>query len=307
MGSLPSSPPGNAAGNYRVYASFGRSGPAPGATTSNWLESYNPSDNAWRHAGAMPGLPPGHVLKDFAMVTLAGSLFVIGGRLCRNETDVAVVPTVLRHDVASGEWSPCAPLATPRFCFAAAACDGRIYVAGGLCGLSGGARGTSAAEVYDPSADQWAALPNMGTRRYKCVGVPWLPGKLHVIGGFAEPEAEEQQQQKGTPSGAGEARKGGWLLEAVAKRSSAEVFDVRRGEWELAAGMWQLDVPPNQIVCVGGRLFSSGDCLNNWKGHIEVYDGKPIGIWSILEGSHLGDLSSLFPPAPELWRTSGRR
>jgi hypothetical protein len=38
--------------------------------------------------------------------------------------------------------------------------------------------------------------------------------------------------------------------------------------------MWQLDVPPNQIVAVANRLFSSGDCLTSWKGHVEVYDGE---------------------------------
>ena len=38
--------------------------------------------------------------------------------------------------------------------------------------------------------------------------------------------------------------------------------------------MWQLDIPPNQIVNVNGTLFSSGDCLNAWKGYIEAYDGN---------------------------------
>ncbi|MQL80095.1 hypothetical protein Taro_012573 [Colocasia esculenta] len=294
-----------ASDNYRVYASFcSSSAPAAAsATVSNWLESYNPTDNSWRPAGTVPGLPQDHVLKDFAMITLGGSIFIIGGRLCRKvystlhcsvvDMDVAVVPTVIRHDVSTGQWCACSPLATPRFNFAAAACAGGIYVAGGLCGLSGGARGTSSAEVYDPVADRWAPLPNMSARRYKCVGVAWLPGKVHVIGGFAEPQEEDEEEVEGNCSG-GSHRKGGSLLRAALERSSAEVFDVLRGEWELAPGMWQLDVPPNEIVSMGGRLYSSGDCLNNWKGHIEVYDGK-LGIWNILEGSHLDDLSSLSP------------
>ena len=56
--------------------------------------------------------------------------------------------------------------------------------------------------------------------------------------------------------------------------------------------MWQLDVPPNQIVAVANRLFSSGDCLTNWKGHVEVYDGE-LNIWSIVDHSALPDLSLL--------------
>ncbi|KAK8618381.1 hypothetical protein V6N13_132374 [Hibiscus sabdariffa] len=68
------------------------------------------------------------------------------------------------------------------------------------------------------------------------------------------------------------------------QRCSAEVFDARAEKWDLEAGMWQLDVPPNQIVAVGGKLFSSGDCLIPWKGHIEVYDGK-LNIWDEVDGS----------------------
>ncbi|KAJ6855816.1 hypothetical protein NC651_040441 [Populus alba x Populus x berolinensis] len=55
--------------------------------------------------------------------------------------------------------------------------------------------------------------------------------------------------------------------------------------------MWQLDVPPNQIVALEGNLFSSGDCLNAWKGHIEAYDGK-LNIWNVVDGSRLQTLSS---------------
>uniref|UniRef100_J3LI48 F-box associated domain-containing protein n=2 Tax=Oryza brachyantha TaxID=4533 RepID=J3LI48_ORYBR len=84
------------------------------------------------------------------------------------------------------------------------------------------------------------------------------------------------------------------------ERSSAEVFDCARGVWEIIPGMWQLDVPPNQIVAVAGRLFSSGDCLNSWKGHVEVYDGE-LNIWSIMDHSTLPDLSLLatLPPSAQ--------
>ena len=72
-------------------------------------------------------------------------------------------------------------------------------------------------------------------------------------------------------------------------RCSAEMYDSDNAKWDLVMGMWQLDVPPNQIVAVHERLYSSGDCLNAWKGHIEAYDGK---IWNEVDGSHLETLSS---------------
>ncbi|KAG1338442.1 gigaxonin [Cocos nucifera] len=251
---------------------------------SNWLESYDPSDNTWQRTGPIPGIPENHVLKGSAMVSIGSSLYIIGGRLCHKgpcisgtgdsiEVDVAVRRDVLHHDAVTGEWSACAPLLVPRFDFACMACDGKIYAAGGQCVLSS-ARGTSAAEVYNPTQDRWDPLPPMSTLRYKCVGVTWQ-GRFHVVGGFAEREISA-----------------GGIVLSVVDRSSAEVFDARRGEWDLVPGMWQLDVPPNQIVTVEGRLFSSGDCLNTWKGHIEAYDGK-LNIWNIVERSQLHDPSSL--------------
>ncbi|KAK1303732.1 putative protein phosphatase 2C 78 [Acorus calamus] len=177
-----------------------------------------------------------------------------------------VVARVLRYSVARDEWSECAPMGTPRFDFACAICDGKIYVAGGR---SGGARGTSSAEAYDPATDSWEQLPSMGAARYKCVGVTWR-GRFHVVGGFTF--------------------EGPFSIE----RSSAEAYEPWRGAWELVPGMWQLDVPPNQIIGVGDdeRLFSSGDCLNTWKGHVEAYDWK-MNIWNVVEGSQLREMSSL--------------
>ncbi|XWS18368.1 hypothetical protein CRYUN_Cryun32bG0037500 [Craigia yunnanensis] len=118
------------------------------------------------------------------------------------------------------------------------------------------ARGISSAEVYDPALDEWTPLPSMSTLRYECVGVTWQR-KIYVVGGFVERGDSDLNMLTFSP-----------------QRSSAEVFDTQAGRWDLVARMWQLDVPPNQIVAVDGKLFSSGDCLSPWKGHIEVYDGK---------------------------------
>ncbi|XP_058100719.1 F-box/kelch-repeat protein At1g16250-like [Magnolia sinica] len=288
MGSLPSPPhplpsTENSASDCRVYASFCSRSPTPGPNTCNWMESYNPSDNTWRQIGTIPGLADNHVLKGFAMVAIRDAVYIIGGRLCRKEggdgcddaieVDVAVLTTVLRYNVQTNEWAQCVPLGTPRFDFACTVCDDKIYVAGGKCTLAC-ERGIRCAEVYDPALDEWNCLPNMSTLRYKCAGVTWQ-GKIYVVGGFAEMGDSDK------------------TVPFRMERSSAEAFDTRRGEWDLMRGMWQLDVPPNQIVAVNDRLYSSGDCLNTWKGHIEAYDGK-LNIWNIVERSHLKNLSSPF-------------
>ncbi|KAK0578906.1 hypothetical protein LWI29_018111 [Acer saccharum] len=117
----------------------------------------------------------------------------------------------------------------------------QIYVAGGKSNLSS-RRGISSAEVYDPQIDEWTALPNMTALRYKCVGVTWQ-GKIHVVGGFAERAESDGRVEK----------------VQFTERSSAEVYDTQAGKWDLVARMWQLDIPPNQIVALDNRLFSSGD------------------------------------------------
>ncbi|XP_050208125.1 uncharacterized protein LOC126657474 [Mercurialis annua] len=264
--------------NHCIYASFCR---RDTNYTSNWLECYDSSINAWHHVGKIPGLIHNHVLKDFSMVTIADSVYVIGGRLCRklpaggsvqDEVDVEVQSSVLCYNTRGNEWSKCASLGIPRFDFACTVSGDKIYVAGGKSELDC-PRGISSAEVYDPTLDEWKPLPDMSTFRYKCVGVTWQ-GKIHVVGGFAW--------------GGESNREAPWH---TLERSSAEVYDSERDKWDVMLGMWKLDVPPNQIVAVNGTLFSSGDCLNAWKGHIELYD-KKLNMWNEVDGSHLQTLSS---------------
>ncbi|XP_060190359.1 uncharacterized protein LOC132619480 [Lycium barbarum] len=261
---------------YRIYASFCGKDYTPNVNMSNWISSYHPSTNSWHRLTTIPGLVENQVLKSFAMVSIGETIFVIGGRHCHKvvsddpidfayEKDLSVRSLVLKYNTCTGIWSACAPLAIPRYNFACTCKDGKIYVAGGQTMLDS-AEGTSFAEVYDPAKDEWKPLPNMSTLRYKSVGVAWQ-GKIYVVGGFAKRGNSDS--------------KGPYMME----RSSAELYDPHAQKWEYLARMWDLDIPPNQIVNVNGKLFSSGDCLNAWKGHIEAYD-KTLNMWNIVDGSH---------------------
>ncbi|CAI0407366.1 unnamed protein product [Linum tenue] len=280
----PSQPPPS---DHRIYASFCND------TTSNWIECYDPSSNGFTHMGPIPGLGPNCVLKDFAMVSLGDSIYIIGGRVVRKErsmvhhvvedgtddefieANLEIRSCVLRYDVGRDRWARCGPLSQPRCCFACCVCDGRIYVAGGRFDVAG-THGVASGEVYDPARDEWSPLPDMSVMRYKCVGVTWQ-GKIYVIGGFAS---------------RGDHNSGKGIESFIVERSSAEVYDTRTGKWHVVVGMWQLDVPPNQIVAANETLFSSGDCLKPWKGHIESYDGD-MNMWNVVDKSHLQTCSSL--------------
>lgn len=303
MGSLstasasPSRPPaGNPPANFKICVSYCGKDASQGTNVSNWIDCYDPQENSWSRVTTIPGLVENHALKGFSMVSIGECLYVIGGRLCEKmapashretRSELEVRRHVLRYNVRENMWSKCAPLSVPRFDFACAVIGGKIYVAGGKYRMCP-ATGMASAEVYDPALDEWQSLPDMSTARHKCVGVTWQ-GKFHVIGGFA----------------------GNSDYIGNLERSSAEVYDGEESRWNLIIGMWQLDVPPYQIVAVDDKLFSSGDCLNSWKGQIEAYDWNQH-IWSEVDGSRFEALSAtnfvtMAAAGADLYFLAGRR
>ncbi|KAG7011961.1 F-box/kelch-repeat protein, partial [Cucurbita argyrosperma subsp. argyrosperma] len=292
----PSRPPaGNPSANFKICVSYCGKDASQGTTFSNWIDCYNPQDNSWNRVTTIPGLLENHALKGFSMVSIGEFIYVIGGRLCENiapvdnqiRSELEVRRQVWRYNVRENKWYKCAPLIVPRFDFACAVINDKIYVAGGKCQLCT-ATGMASSEVYDPALDEWQSLPDMSTSRHKCVGVTWQ-GKFHVIGGFA----------------------GNNDYIGNMERSSAEVYDGEESRWNLIIGMWQLDIPPYQIVAVDDKLFSSGDCLNSWKGQIEAYDWN-LNIWNEVEGSQFEALSAtkfvtMAPAGADLYFLAGRK
>lgn len=220
----------------------------------------------------------------FGFVSIDERLYIIGGRLCTKhvagglaslmetsgpchaETDLEVRREVYALDCTTGEWTQCASMATPRVDFACTVAGGNIYVAGGRC-HAGIEKGVASAEVYIPAQDRWDPLPSMTTGRYKCVGVT-VDEKVHVIGGFTAPEDSDT------------------VNVFTIDRSSVDVFkpEQETSGWDVVKGGWQLDIPPNQILSLQGKLYSSGDLLQLWKGSIETYD-EELNMWKAVEGS----------------------
>nr|XP_043625513.1 F-box/kelch-repeat protein At1g16250-like [Erigeron canadensis] len=296
MGSLPSSSrlsrrQDEDSPQYRVYASFSAKRASPGVNISNWIECYNPLTNEWRRVTSIPGLVENHIMKGFAMVIVEDFIYVIGGLLCYkdiliegghdnssdgpSEIDQEVTQSVLRYSIRDETWLKCSSLNVPRFDFACSVHGSKIYVSGGKS-KPNSVRGVSSSEIYDPALDEWKLLPNMSTSRYKCVGVTWQD-RIYVVGGFAEYECETNDNNHGPFSMA---------------RSSAEVFDTVNNKWDFLPRMWDLDIPPNQIVDVGGKLFSSGDCYKKWKGFIEKFD-RELNMWNVVDGSSLSSPTSM--------------
>lgn len=85
----------------------------------------------------------------------------------------------------SGEWTRGAPMPTPRSEAAAAALDGRLYVASGLAlnRAGNGWRALDNFEVYDPETDTWEILAPLPVGLHH-TAMAAADGRLFVAGGY---------------------------------------------------------------------------------------------------------------------------
>jgi hypothetical protein len=117
-------------------------------------------------------------------VTIGGRIYVVGGVV----PNAGVVGDLTVYDPATNMHATLAPMPTPREHLAAAAIDGKLYVAGGRSGPL-----FATLEVYDPATNTWTTKAPMPTPRGG-TGAAVLDGRLYVIGGEGAriyPEVEE--------------------------------------------------------------------------------------------------------------------
>ncbi|EFJ31108.1 hypothetical protein SELMODRAFT_88328 [Selaginella moellendorffii] len=126
-------------------------------------EAYDPSGGLWH---TLPLFPSSIArLSNFGTAALHRQLFVVGGG--SDEVDHATgerdrpfaSAAVWCFDALQGRWEARSPMLTPRSQFACAAVAGKIVVAGGF-GCS--RRPLASAEIYDPEADRWEAIADVG-------------------------------------------------------------------------------------------------------------------------------------------------
>lgn len=143
---------------------------------SNWLTaSVRISEFPWVSRRAMP-LPR----RDFATATVNGRIYVLGG----GDTQAPVIPspattTVQVYDPATDSWTMGAPLLVAVMSHAAAAVDGKIYVAGGKSEF---APGLKTLQVYDPITRLWTRKADLPYELSDSAATG-AGGKLFIFGG----------------------------------------------------------------------------------------------------------------------------
>ncbi|KAJ7520040.1 hypothetical protein O6H91_20G064600 [Diphasiastrum complanatum] len=244
----------------------------PSKHVTSLIEAYDPVHNLWLPVGRMPGLANSEMLKGYGSVGLNGKLYIVGGRICSKgsssevEKDLRISKDVYAYDCITGAWKQCTSMLIPRVDFACSVCDGNIIIAGGRDTINQ-EKGVATAEMYIPEKDGWISLEKMSAGRYKCVGLT-VSNKIYVIGGFTSSDDDGQTSPRALA----------W------NRCSVEIYDPAKGKWEFVKGMWQIDIPPYQVVNLEGQLYSCGDLMNSWKGSIDIYDGFS-NMWKTVRGS----------------------
>jgi N-acetylneuraminic acid mutarotase len=142
--------------------------------STNAVEVYDPSTNAWSSGPAMPT-----ARNNPTAGVIDGKIYVAGGGLPYGDNVTNVLEV---FDPVAGTWAEKSPEPTARQDAAGAVINGKFYVAGGWDGTT---QTTYARlEIYDPTTDMWTEgaplpVPNSGLTG---MGVA-ANGLFYVIGG----------------------------------------------------------------------------------------------------------------------------
>jgi DNA-binding CsgD family transcriptional regulator/N-acetylneuraminic acid mutarotase len=155
----------------------------PAAPCSNEFTADCPSDTGALAVGEPESLwvsraPMPEPRGRFALVTLNGRLYVIGG-----ETAEGGVGAVAVYDPQLDTWDTAADKPTPAANLAAVAVGDRIYALGGSTRSGDRERPISTLEIYDTATGEWAAGASLPAPLAAHAAVAWN-GKVFAFGGW---------------------------------------------------------------------------------------------------------------------------
>jgi N-acetylneuraminic acid mutarotase len=111
--------------------------------------------------------------------------------------------TVEIYDPSTDKVSPAGDMNRPRYNFAAAAVNGKVYVFGGFGSSVDSNSVLASVEQYDPSTNTWTEKRTMVQGRHTTAAAAWK-GRIYVLGGTT----------KGRSAG-------GWLID---QSNSVEIY-----------------------------------------------------------------------------------
>ncbi len=193
---------------------------------------YDPGSGDWADVAPLP-----RPLQYFGAAALDGKIYVAGG----DYGGAGASAGLLVYDPAANTWTERAPMpGGARWGVGAAALGGRLWVLGGMVGMSD--VGLSRVEVYDPASDRWTEGTPLPAPRTLHGGVAEIGGRLYVAGGAVGRT---------------------WV-------TTLEVYDPATDAWTTKAA---LPGPSSaQAAVVEGRLFMVGGGGNPAGSAVYAYD-----------------------------------
>nr|PZN13951.1 MAG: hypothetical protein DIU78_26735 [Pseudomonadota bacterium] len=161
--------------NDKLYIAGYYYGSSFSQTRPNVYE-YDPDTGDWTRKRDMP---MGTDRASACVAVLDGKIYLFAGARGNTVADSSY------YDVAADEWHELPPLPEPREHCAAAAIDGKLYVAAGRIDSITGVR--PATYEFDPATNQYTQKAPIPTPRGG-VAAGVIDGKLFVIGGEGNPE-----------------------------------------------------------------------------------------------------------------------
>ncbi|KAF8396014.1 hypothetical protein HHK36_017625 [Tetracentron sinense] len=185
---------------------------------------FDPVSGTWERLEPVPKYPVG--LPLFCQLSSSeGKLVVMGGW---DPVSWNPVKGVFVYDFSSRRWKQGKDMPTKRSFFAAAALEGRIFIAGGH---DESKNALNSAWVYDVRRNEWDELTQMREARDECEGVV-IGSDFCVVSGYG---MESQGRFE----------------------ASSEVYELGSGQWRRVQGAWEAGRCPRSCVGVGtdGKLI----------------------------------------------------
>lgn len=217
-------------------------------------DRYIPTLGRWISAAAMHTPRWGHT----ATLLRDGRVLVAGGQCVTGCGEQLTLSSAEVYDPLSNSWAPAARMGTARYSHKATLlADGTVLVTGGNGDSSPTSQLTSA-EIYDPSTDTWAPVPDMSVPRVEHTVTPLDDGRVLVAGGAGkddywsnseifDPAARQwiatgdmtaaRAGHTATPLDDGTILVAGGLARWNDALATAETYDPTTGHWDSAASM----------------------------------------------------------------------
>lgn len=247
------------------------------------VEILDTATQRWRSGQNKP-TPVANV----SAAVMSGTVIVPGGYTA------AGVPTAIveRYDPAADSWSTLAPLPAPRFAYAIAAYQDRVYVFGGWDGQ----RYVDTVFIYDATANRWTTgAPLPLARGFSAAAT--LDAAMYVVGGYADGRefnncdrylpADDRWETcapllvtRGglglvTTSNRVYAIGGGW----TGYLSFSEWLDSRTNQWTVTAtpfvGQWR----GMGVAAIGNDIYVLGGWTGQYQTVVEKYNPFPFNIF----------------------------